>query len=154
ALGASLLVDATGRLFRDNKEERHSNGSVSEDESEPDSDFDIVSESDTASETYSDHEATFVRDMKSANDSEAISNAQKSKRHPLLGLEYLVSSLSIFDTTVPHDTIYALLAIAKDTTPIAASDVTQHPQDHTQNVLEIFTQSKRYNVDYRLPYVY
>lgn len=153
ALGASLLVDATGRLFRDNKEERHLGESAPEVESERDSDFDIVSESDTVSEVSSDPEATFDNDAKSANNSENVSDTKNGKRHPLLGLEYLVSSLSIFDTTVPHDTIYALLAIAKDTTPIAASSVVQQPQDHAQNVLEIFTQSKRYNVDYRLPYV-
>ena len=153
ALGASLLVDATGRLFRDNKEERRSDELTPEDESERDSDSDIVSESDTVPEVSSDDEAKFINDAKSANNSEAVSDTKNRRRHPLLGLEYLVSSLSIFDTTVPHDTIYALLAIAKDTTPIAASSIAQHPQDHAQNVLEVFTQSKRYNVDYRLPYV-
>ncbi|KAH0543391.1 hypothetical protein FGG08_002249 [Glutinoglossum americanum] len=62
ALGASLLVDATGTLFR-----------VSKDKA----------------------------------------------REPLLSLEYLVSSLSVFEAVQPQDTIYALLAIAKDTAPEA-----------------------------------
>src|ERR1051326_1042004 len=60
ALGASLLVDATGTLFR----------------------------------------------------------LTDGTRKPLLSLEYLVSNLSVFQASEPRDTIYALLAIAKDTTPI------------------------------------
>ena len=43
----------------------------------------------------------------------------KDKQQPLLSLESLVSSLSVFEATQQHDTIYSLLAIAKDTSPIA-----------------------------------
>lgn len=64
ALGASLLVDATGTLFRISKGE---------------------------------------------------------KRQALLSLEYLVSSLSVFEVTEERDSIYSLLAIAKDTSPIAVT---------------------------------
>jgi hypothetical protein len=53
--------------------------------------------------------------------------AERAGRQPLLSLEYLVSSLSIFDVAVEHDTIYALLAIAKDTTP-SASDQELTPE--------------------------
>jgi hypothetical protein len=42
---------------------------------------------------------------------------ERYSHKPLLSLEYLVSSLSMFDVTVEHDTIYALLAIANDTVP-------------------------------------
>jgi hypothetical protein len=41
------------------------------------------------------------------------------ERQPLLTLEHLVSSLSIFDVTMEHDSVYALLAIAKDAVPSA-----------------------------------
>ena len=71
----------------------------------------------------------------------------------MLSLEYLVSSLTIFDTTVPHDTIYALLAIAKDTTPRAIPVGTALTSRGAQEGLEIYTQRKSYNVDYKLPYV-
>ncbi|KAL9062622.1 MAG: hypothetical protein Q9157_008764 [Trypethelium eluteriae] len=37
-------------------------------------------------------------------------------------LEYLVCSLSVFEATQPRDTIYALLAIARDTSPQAATE--------------------------------
>ncbi|KAH8744577.1 heterokaryon incompatibility protein-domain-containing protein, partial [Hyaloscypha finlandica] len=75
-----------------------------------------------------------------------------AKAQPLLTLEYLVSSLSIFDVTNPHDSVYALLGISKDTTPTAANKkllVT----DHTQSVLEMFTEKKQYNVDYKADYI-
>ena len=64
ALGASLLVDATGTLFRISKDE---------------------------------------------------------ERTPLLSLEYLVSALSVFEVSNPRDSIYSLLAISKDTTPVAVT---------------------------------
>jgi hypothetical protein len=109
ALGASLLVEATGKLFRDYK---------------------------------------ITDTMKSTSDGISPVRIQ-----PLLSLEYLVSSLSIFEATVGHDTIYALLAIAKDATPSAGDLETSLLLDHTQAVLEVFTQRKRYKVDYEQPYV-
>jgi hypothetical protein len=85
ALGASLLVSATGMLFRDTK---------------------------------------FIGPAPSNSTKE-----ERPERQPLLTLEYLVSSLSIFDVTMEHDTVYALLAIAKDTVP-SASD-TQLSREET-----------------------
>ncbi len=41
----------------------------------------------------------------------------KQRRERLLTLEHLVSKYTVFDATESRDTIYALLAIAKDTTP-------------------------------------
>jgi hypothetical protein len=139
ALGASLLVEATGKLFRDTKS--------------------------TAAAEY---------DRKDDKDRLV---AERAGRQPLLSLEYLVSSLSIFDVSVEHDTIYALLAIAKDTTPSASdSELTMEPTripthepttpvrkpynkgselllDRTKSALEDFTQRKRYTVAYESPYV-
>jgi hypothetical protein len=100
-LGASLLVDATGSLFR-------------------------VSE---------------------------------SKRTPLRTLEYLVSSLYVFEATIPHDTIYALLAIAKDTNPVAVThddkgDNIDSPASKDMGLwTEEFYQMKPYPVDYSLSFV-
>ena len=91
ALGASLLVSATGILFRDTKLTGPSQSNNGREEATP-----------------------LVTD--------------RPGRQPLLSLEYLVSSLSIFDVTMEHDTIYALLAIAKDTTP-SASDTELTPSN-------------------------
>lgn len=139
ALGASLLVEATGKLFRDTK-----------------------------STAAAEHDRKDEKDRLVA---------ERAGRQPLLSLEYLVSSLSIFDVSVEHDTIYALLAIAKDTTPSASdSELTMEPTriltqepttpvrkpynkgselllDRTKSALEDFTQRKRYTVAYESTYV-
>lgn len=147
ALGASLLVDATDRLFRDFKqehqaiEEKNQNG---DDESDSDVDGDDENEA-------SERRVAGNRSQKCPQSSLVAKNQMR----PLLSLEYLVTSLTIFDTTMAHDTIYALLAIAKDTTPHAASRSTDVSKstDYVRHGLEIFTQRRQYNVDYDLPYV-
>lgn len=148
ALGASLLVDATGRLFRDYKvEESSKNNLLLRAEDESDTELKYESEPVTVDSTGS---------AKSSSRSVRMSvgsNSQENKGPPLLSLEYLVSSLSIFNTTVPHDTIYALLAISKNTTPYAAETDLRQSSKNAQDSLEIFMQRKRYNVDYKLPYV-
>jgi hypothetical protein len=101
ALGASLLVDATGSLFR-----------VSEDK----------------------------------------------RRTPLQTLEYLVSSLSIFKASEPRDTIFSLLAVAKDTNPVAVltEDVGNNLGASALKGLKLWgkdQQRKQYPVDYNLSFV-
>jgi hypothetical protein len=91
ALGASLLVSATGMLFRDTK---------------------------------------FIGPAPANSTKE-----ERPERQPLLTLEYLVSSLSIFDVTMEHDTVYALLAIAKDTVP-SASDTQLSPEERPSTSLK------------------
>ena len=101
ALGASLLVDATGILFRKTKDQG---------------------------------------------------------REALLSLEYLVASMTVFEATVSHDTIYSLLAIAKDTAPTPVMR-TQSPASQTtaRNKLENWAirhmRAKPYKVDYQQPLV-
>lgn len=46
-----------------------------------------------------------------------VEGTNEIQAKPLLSLEYLVSTLSSFEASVPHDTISALLAIARDTEP-------------------------------------
>jgi hypothetical protein len=152
ALGASLLVDATERLFRDYKEGSHSSKWKSEPAQDSDSEFDTDPGSDGESTTSSNGDAHTERGNPPSQWID-VSKKKKSQIQPLLSLEYLVSSLTIFGTTVSHDTIYALLAIAKDTTPTAAKSLVLESSDHAKAGLERFTQRKRYNVDYKLPYV-
>ncbi|KAF2647797.1 HET-domain-containing protein [Lophiostoma macrostomum CBS 122681] len=141
---ASLLVDAIERLFG-NKE--HMRATESEEsvvylsDSEADSDAGT-----TELEDSSD-------DMSISRRKKHILNVDKTTIQPLLSLEYLVSSLTIFNTTVPHDTIYALLAISKDTTPKAVRSDLVEVAEQARGRLEFFTQRKSYNVDYKLPYV-
>jgi hypothetical protein len=145
ALGASLLVDATERLFRGYKDRERN-------DQEQISNYDSINDSESSSsedEVVSDR----VTSPRRRNQQKAAASVPKNHIQPLLSLEYLVSSLTIFDTTVPHDTIYALLAIAKDTTPKAARDDSGSASNQAHEGLEIFTQRKGYNVDYKLQYV-
>jgi hypothetical protein len=144
ALGASLLVDATERLFRDYKEVKILKPAVvypskSSDHSD--------SETCSADSDGEDSDASTLSGPNSPRDS------QKSRIQPLLSLEYLVSNLTIFETTVPHDTIYALLAIAKDTSPRAVAPGAVLSARGAQEGLESYTLRKSYIVNYNLPYV-
>ena len=81
--------------------------------------------------------------------------SEGGKRHKLLSLEYLVSKLSIFQAQEPHDTIYALLAIAKDTSPVPILRDKQKDKVPGQKVLDRWGRfkAKRYEVDYSKSYV-
>ncbi|KAL9609432.1 MAG: hypothetical protein Q9167_005808 [Letrouitia subvulpina] len=150
ALGASLLVEAAGKLFRDYKP----NGPVQLIE---DLNSDSGSEADDSDGKDADSEMGETKDEEEEAESERGDGATIPTKHPigqpLLSLEYLVSSLSIFEVTKPHDAVYALLAIARDTTPLADDQRGFRRQlVNTQYVLEGFTQKKRYTVDYQQPF--
>ncbi|KAH7063858.1 heterokaryon incompatibility protein-domain-containing protein [Paraphoma chrysanthemicola] len=147
ALGASLLVDATERLFRDYQEVK-TIPTIPVPTRQPHSSTD--SESSLSASETSDSEDS---DIAAPPGETVVHNGSKNRIQPLLSLEYLVSSLTIFETTIPHDTIYALLAIAKDTSPRAVAPGAVLSSKGAQEGLEIYTQRKSYNVDYNLPYV-
>ena len=125
-----------GRLFRDYKLETA--------RTEPESVYNTEDEADSDSGA----EKLFDEHGKHRTSSKIM---QYRRGQPLLNLEYLVSSLSIFDVSMEHDTIYALLAIAKDTSPSAGDE--KRMLEHTENVLQDFMQKKRYKVEYQRPYV-
>jgi len=157
-LGASLLVDATGKLFRDydyirrlqsqpkqpRDQPKTAPGRLPDELADESEDEEVVAPEVRAKCYKQEAEARYEQNQETL---EAMTKAQ-----PLLTLEYLVSSLSIFDVTNPHDSVYALLGIAKDTTPTAANKELR-VTDHTQAVLEIFTAKKQYKVDYKASYI-
>ncbi|KAI4163993.1 MAG: hypothetical protein LQ342_002490 [Letrouitia transgressa] len=151
ALGASLLVEATGKLFRDYKP----NGPTQPVE---DLNSDSGSEMDESDGKDADSEMGETEDKKADSESkDTIESETMPTKYPvgqpLLSLEYLVSSLSIFEVTKPHDAVYALLAISRDTVPVADDQRGFRRQlVNTQYVLEGFTQGKRYTVDYQQPF--
>lgn len=107
-LGASILVEATGRVFR----------------------RDETSGAPPASSNW-------------------------SLQRPLLSLEYLVSSLTIFEAAQPHDTVYSLLAISRDTAPFA--EMLTVSQDGSEEAMVMstvssFLERKPFKVDYSRPY--
>lgn len=100
ALGASLLVEATGTLFRKSKTQR---------------------------------------------------------LDPLLSLELLVSRMAVFQATVSHDTIYSLLAIAKDTAPTPViretNSVSTKAHPGVMDWMNRHARARQYHVDYQQPLV-
>jgi hypothetical protein len=131
-LGASLFVQATGTIFRSEKKTKN--------ETKKNINSNIAQVNGLAKTNIS-----------KTNDSET----EALERRPLLSLEHLVSTLSAFDVSEPRDAIYALLAIANDTSPLASlkeENGNQTVVSQTQEVLETFTVRKRYIVDYDKPY--
>ncbi|KAJ2971076.1 hypothetical protein NUW58_g9518 [Xylaria curta] len=84
----------------------------------------------------------------------------KDEREAKNNLEYLISIFTAFKASEPRDTVYALLAVAKDTVPRVHYD--EHPvikssaELAVSNFVKNLTKkveivSKPYNVDYGLP---
>jgi hypothetical protein len=109
-----------------------------------------------------DHIPDFFGDVTSLGAAllvEATSNLFRStekedKREPLSSLEYLVSRLSIFESTQPRDTIYALLAISYETK--AESPEHGGELSGAQKTVKALAESQKfakkpYKVDYKQP---
>jgi hypothetical protein len=148
-LGASLLVDATGRLFRDYDYIQEKSPQAKKSAKKP-----KISRKPEDELCYESEDDEVMSPQERADRYKQDQGGQhaKTKGQPLLTLEYLVSSMSIFDVTNPHDSVYALLGIAKDTTPTAVGEVLR-TTDHTQAALEMFTVMKQYPVDYQASYI-
>ena len=74
-------------------------------------------------------------------------------RRSLLSLEYLVTSLSIFDCGRPHDSVYALIAIARDASPNPPTSVQEERKQAL--IAQVFgdqLEQKPYLLDYNSPY--
>ncbi|KAH8886883.1 HET-domain-containing protein [Thozetella sp. PMI_491] len=83
-----------------------------------------------------------------------------TQRVPVMKLEQLASHFSIFEVTVPHDSIYALLAIARDAVPVAEMPATRSlVSEKFQSPLiswavsHLKTSAKPFLVDYGQGYV-
>jgi hypothetical protein len=77
-------------------------------------------------------------------------------RHRLLSLEYLVSSLVVFEASIPHDTIYSLLALACDTFPLVkpqAFSLALSAEEIFARTKSFPFQRKPFIVDYSRPYL-
>ncbi len=76
------------------------------------------------------------------------------ERDSILSLEYLVSRLSMFDTTYPSDAVYSLLSIARNTNPSA--DDSREPNALALPQLSALARdisSKPFHVNYNQPYI-
>ncbi|ORX95505.1 heterokaryon incompatibility protein-domain-containing protein [Clohesyomyces aquaticus] len=122
-LGASLLVDATGTLFRYTKTLNREPGSLG---------------------TNGKMSTTNDRKLKLPDGRD---------RQALLSLEYLVSKMSIFQATNAHDIIYSLLAIAKDTNPVSRKKPFFVSETLRRWTIGRKFQARPYEVDYSKRYV-
>jgi hypothetical protein len=128
-LGASVLVNATARIFRGHKGGGH---------------VPYIGGSD---------DDTTGEDSPGDASSRKRSSQKDQVRRSLLSLEYLVTSLSIFDCGRPHDSIYALIAIAQDAAPRPPSSLTRRTKEAL--IADVFSEAieqKPYPLDYNSPY--
>jgi hypothetical protein len=144
ALTASLLVNATGKLFGSVPNELLAiNDKRARDEYD--------SESDT-SEFKSDGETNQIDAVASRPNHKLPISGRLAR--PLLSLEYLMSTLNAFETTVPHDTVYALLSIAQDAMPSTnLARITQSSSISVLRCMTILVTRKQFDIDYTRPFV-
>lgn len=140
-LGASVLVQATGKVFRRDGTHR----ATSTEETEP-----------NKHRRHGGRKAKAVK--KASRPPVAVSSPKPwewSPQRPLLSLEYLVSSLTVFEASQPRDAVYSLLAIARDSAPLAELQTVS--DDGTEEALIMstvssFLERKPFRVDYSRPY--
>lgn len=122
ALGASLLVQATGKIFRAQKtpmDDDHDDGEIPESMWE-----------------YRANEHTI----------------DPLDRRSLLSLEYLVTTMFIFKASECRDSIYSMLAIARDAAPFADPNRSIDDMSPIITLLDSFVAEKPFQVDYARPY--
>lgn len=139
-LGASVLVQATGKVFR-----RDGNQATDSEES-----------TDTKLRPRARKHARKSRKKSEAGELDGPSpSSALALQRPLLSLEYLVSSLSVFQATQPRDAVYSLLAISRDTAPFA--ELRTKSQEGSEEAIIMstvssFLERKPFRVDYSRAY--
>lgn len=134
-LGASVLVQATGKVFRQD-------GSQVQRDAQ-----------DAQAPSRKAKPRTLKSSSKLQKPTGKTEEAYRPPR-PLLSLEYLVSSLSVFEASQPRDVIYSLLTISRDTSPFA--ELRSNSQDGSEeatimSTVSSFLERKPFKVDYSRP---
>ncbi|KAI1742244.1 HET-domain-containing protein [Xylaria scruposa] len=111
-LGASLLVQATGKVFRTQR-------------------------------------------METPAKTEGSQAIDPLERRSLLSLQYLVTTMYIFQTSEPRDVIYSLLGVARDASPSAEDSILSDPTTALllRTGFSSFLEAKPFEVDYSRAYV-
>ncbi|ROW15353.1 hypothetical protein VPNG_02351 [Cytospora leucostoma] len=140
-LGASVLVQATGKVFRRDGTKNPSPGK----DSRPG----------TQSRRRVPKSKSARKNIDASVPSSPSMSVIWSPQRPLLSLEYLVSSLTVFEATQPRDAIYSLLAIARDTAPLAELQTVSTDGSEEAIIMSTvssFLERKPFKVDYSRPY--
>ncbi|KAI0193851.1 heterokaryon incompatibility protein-domain-containing protein [Astrocystis sublimbata] len=139
-LGASLLVQATGKVFRTQSG--------------------TTTGRDSATERDSQTQTGAEADMLLRNPNNLIEVSRESKaidpleRRSLLSLQYLVTTMYIFQTSEPRDVVYSLLAVARDASPSAEDSILSDPETALlmRTGFSSSLEAKPFNVDYSKAY--
>ncbi|XXH02239.1 hypothetical protein Hte_008607 [Hypoxylon texense] len=125
-LGASLLVQATGKVFRTKRSDDPATKDPTKDPKSP-----TVSKS-----------------------GDEVHTIDPLERRSLLSLQFLVTSMFIFQTSEPRDVIYSLLAVARDASPFAENSATTDREYalFMRTSITFFLEEKPFRVDYGRPY--
>ena len=152
-LGASLLVQATGRVFRTKDSPMQRDPDSSGDESD-----------DRAIDRFGQKYKRDVQEERRKREAEEERRIHERirqtwtidplERRSLLSLEYLVSTMFIFTASEPRDVVYALLAIARDASPFAVAQRGKQDRNHflIMTILDQILAEKPFVVDYSRPY--
>lgn len=172
-LPASLLVNESSRVFRDYKEEEeelsNSHTSLESAQSRHESNLDPWMLEDPSDQDDTDEEADVVYSVSLANhipgtpsgsdDHDSLDDSYyhypvtDKMRRSLLTLEYLVTSLAIFDCGPPHDSLYALVAISRDAFPSPPIPLNKRNKEVLlTEVMEGFVERKPFPLDYNMSY--
>lgn len=140
-LGASVLVEATGKIFRrDGTQPIHTG------------DFTRSSRIPNRHE-HQQSMSSYVNGPKPL--AEQPDSSPWTLQRPLLSLEYLVSSLTVFEASQPRDAVYSLLAISRDTAPFAETLTGSQGGSEEAIIMSTvssFLERKPFKVDYSRPY--
>jgi hypothetical protein len=151
-LGASLLVQATGKVFRTKRSPLEPESDSSDDDTEHHAHDEEGDEQKREQERIKKKlKKIETRTRERLEETQTIDPLE---RRSLLSLEYLVSTMFIFQATEPRDVVYALLAIARDASPFAPAHYGHEDQKLflVMTLLDRFLAEKPFVVDYSRPY--
>ncbi|KAI4666686.1 uncharacterized protein J4E79_002726 [Alternaria viburni] len=118
-LGASLLVQATGKVFRSYGTPMDRN---EVDDKDPDTK--MTDEEKATEEAKAKEKAAKQKHDERAESLDSIQTIDPLDRRSLLSLEYLVTTMFIFKASECRDSVYSMLAIARDAAPFASDTIT------------------------------
>ncbi|KAH7076619.1 heterokaryon incompatibility protein-domain-containing protein [Paraphoma chrysanthemicola] len=146
-LGASLLVQATGKVFRvygtPMDENKHNGGRTLE----------AMTDKQKAEREKKEKKA--AKDLKHdlrTKSLKSIHTIDPLDRRSLLSLEFLVTTMFIFKASECRDSVYSMLAIARDAAPFAEPTGTTNDVFFRMSLFEGFLAEKPFLVDYARPY--
>jgi hypothetical protein len=151
-LGASLLVQATGKVFRTKRSPLEPDSDSSDDDAE---NHPNDQEGDEQEREQERQQRKLKKVEKRIRERlEETQTIDPLERRSLLSLEYLVSTMFIFQASEPRDVVYSLLAIARDASPFAPAHYGQEDQKLflIMTLLDRFLAEKPFMVDYSRPY--